>query len=78
MEKALENQVKEYFRKNPSRSSVFMNEDETEYQNHKGGEFVNEVSRYDLLGDKKPKDPAGEKGKTEKGDKKPKDPAGEK
>lgn len=53
MEKALENQVKEYFTKNPSRSSVFMNEDETEYQNHKGGGFDIEVKRKDLLGKEK-------------------------
>lgn len=53
MEKALENQVKEYFIKNPSRSSVFLNEDETEYQNHKGGGFDIEVKRKDLLGKEK-------------------------
>ncbi len=53
MEKALENQVKEYFTKNPSRSSVFLNEDETEYQNHKGGGFDIEVKRKDLLGKEK-------------------------
>lgn len=70
MEKDLEKQVREYFKRNPNRKSIFLNEDETEYQNHEGGDFVNEVSRYDLLDEKNPKDPKAE-GKSESKENKP-------